>query len=108
MLPFLAPLMLIGLVGVSIPIIIHLLNRRRYEVVDWGAMQFLQLSEAVRAAGNAPGADARAGELLEQARWRVLRAETSCNFFWGEAWVERCYQDLDAATSSLDHAALLS
>jgi hypothetical protein len=48
MLPFLAPLMLIGLAGVSIPIIIHLLNRRRYEVVDWGAMQFLQLSEAVR------------------------------------------------------------
>ena len=23
--------------------------------------------------------------LLEQARWRVLRAETSCNFYWGEA-----------------------
>ncbi len=34
---------------------------------------------------------------LEQARWRLLRAETSCNFFWGEAWVARCHQDLDEA-----------
>jgi hypothetical protein len=41
-------LMLAGLAGVSIPIIIHLLNRRRYNVVDWGAMQFLQLSETTR------------------------------------------------------------
>jgi hypothetical protein len=41
-------LMLAGLAGVAIPIIIHLLNRRRYNVVDWGAMQFLQISEATR------------------------------------------------------------
>src|SRR5690242_10176797 len=41
-------LMLCGLAGVAIPIIIHLLNRRRYNVVDWGAMQFLQVSEATR------------------------------------------------------------
>ena len=34
--------------AVSIPILIHLLNRRRYNVVDWGAMQFLQLSETTR------------------------------------------------------------
>src|SRR5437870_7056440 len=42
------PLMLLGLAGVAIPIIIHLLNRRRYNVVDWGAMQFLQVSETTR------------------------------------------------------------
>ncbi len=34
---------------------------------------------------------------LEQARWRLLRAETSCNFFWGESWVPRCHGDLDEA-----------
>jgi hypothetical protein len=32
----------------AIPPIIHLLNRRRYEVVDWGAMRFLQISETTR------------------------------------------------------------
>src|SRR5262245_28513919 len=46
--PFLNTAMLIGLAAVVIPPIIHLLNRRRYEVVDWGAMQFLQVSEVTR------------------------------------------------------------
>src|SRR5438132_5254833 len=40
--------MLLGMVGVAIPPLIHLLNRRRYDVVDWGAMQFLQISEVTR------------------------------------------------------------
>jgi hypothetical protein len=40
--------MLVGLAAVAIPVIIHLLNRRRYDVVDWGAMQFLQISETTR------------------------------------------------------------
>jgi alpha-amylase/alpha-mannosidase (GH57 family) len=38
---------------------------------------------------------------LENAHWRLLRAETSCNFFWGEDWVNRCHQDIDAAWDSL-------
>ena len=33
--------MLFGLVAVAIPIIIHLLNRQRATIVDWGAMRFL-------------------------------------------------------------------
>ncbi len=33
--------MLIGLAGLSVPIIIHLLNRRRAQVTRWGAMRFL-------------------------------------------------------------------
>jgi von Willebrand factor type A domain/Aerotolerance regulator N-terminal len=41
-------MMLAGLAAVAIPPIIHFLNRRRYEVVDWGAMQFLQISEITR------------------------------------------------------------
>lgn len=40
--------MLVGLLAVLIPPIIHLLNRRRYDVVPWGAMQFLQVSEQTR------------------------------------------------------------
>src|SRR6266446_7009560 len=41
-------LMLAGLAGLAIPPLIHLLHRRRFDVVDWGAMQFLQVSEATR------------------------------------------------------------
>jgi hypothetical protein len=45
---FLNLVMLFGLIAVVIPPLIHLLNRRRYNVVDWGAMQFLQISETTR------------------------------------------------------------
>jgi Aerotolerance regulator N-terminal/von Willebrand factor type A domain len=40
--------LLFGLVAVVIPPIIHLLNRKRFEVVRWGAMRFLQVSERTR------------------------------------------------------------
>jgi hypothetical protein len=38
---FLNSWLLLGVLGVSIPVIIHLLNRRHAKVVDWGAMRFL-------------------------------------------------------------------
>ena len=41
---FLMPLLLIGLAGMSIPVIIHLLHRQRTQPVQWGAMQFLRTS----------------------------------------------------------------
>src|SRR5215510_710070 len=41
-------LMLAGLAALAIPPLIHLLNRRRFDVVDWGAMQFLQVSQTTR------------------------------------------------------------
>src|SRR5438128_846353 len=40
--------MLAGLGALIIPPLVHLLNRRRHDVVDWGAMQFLQVSETAR------------------------------------------------------------
>src|SRR5262245_19149109 len=39
---------LAGLAAVAIPPIIHFLNRRRHDVVDWGAMQFLVVSPVKR------------------------------------------------------------
>ncbi|HEY0454988.1 MAG TPA: BatA domain-containing protein, partial [Verrucomicrobiae bacterium] len=41
---FLNPIMLFGLLAVSVPIIIHLLNRRKFQKVVWAAMKFLQIS----------------------------------------------------------------
>ncbi len=40
--------MLAGVAGAAIPVLIHLLNRRRTTVVDWGAMQFLELGRRAR------------------------------------------------------------
>ncbi|MBI3864212.1 MAG: BatA domain-containing protein [Planctomycetia bacterium] len=38
---FIQPLLLFGLPLVALPIIIHLINQRRYQTVRWGAMMFL-------------------------------------------------------------------
>lgn len=40
--------MLIGLAGMAVPILVHLLSRKNYDVVDWGAMQFLELGQRTR------------------------------------------------------------
>ena len=39
---------------------------------------------------------------LEEATWRLLRAETSCNFYWGEAWVGRAEADLEVSRQALE------
>ena len=44
---------------------------------------------------------------LENGAWRLLRAETSCNFYWGEAWVPRAHHDLDQAARHLQQAQRL-
>lgn len=38
---FLQPIMLLGLPLVALPILIHLINQRRYQTTRWGAMMFL-------------------------------------------------------------------
>ena len=40
--------MLVGLLGAAVPVVIHLLNRRRDPIVDWGAMQFLDIGRKAR------------------------------------------------------------
>ena len=40
--------MLVGLAGVLLPIIAHLLSRKTFDVVDWGAMQFLKLDPSAK------------------------------------------------------------
>ncbi len=40
--------MLFGLAALAIPVLIHLLRRRRHEIVAWGAMQFLPTGVATR------------------------------------------------------------
>ena len=46
---FLNPWMLVGLSGIGIPILIHLLNRYRHRELDWAAMELLRRALVVRA-----------------------------------------------------------
>ena len=40
---FLNTAMLFGLLATALPILVHLLSKKNYDVVRWGAMQFLEL-----------------------------------------------------------------
>ncbi len=42
--------------------------------------------------------------VLHEAHWRLLRAETSCHFYWGDAWVYRNHSDLDGVQWHLGEA----
>jgi hypothetical protein len=71
-------------------------------------IRLAEISQAVHGARcNAIAISARDPELyrlLAEAHWRAFRAETSCNFFWGEAWAHRLHHDLDQASRLLDEA----
>ncbi|MBW3541728.1 MAG: VWA domain-containing protein [Planctomycetes bacterium] len=45
---FLNPWLLYGLIGLSLPVLAHLISKRRYDIVHWGAMQFLELGRNAR------------------------------------------------------------
>ncbi len=62
-------------------------------------------SESPEAAAASQSINARPAALpqrLEEAQWHLLRAETSCNIFWGEAWCDRATADLDITAEVLD------
>jgi von Willebrand factor type A domain/Aerotolerance regulator N-terminal len=40
--------MLAGLAGIALPVIAHLLSRKKYDLVEWGAMQFLELDPSAK------------------------------------------------------------
>ena len=45
---FINPIMLVGLAGVLIPVLVHLLRTQKHDVVEWGAIQFLELERVTR------------------------------------------------------------
>jgi 4-alpha-glucanotransferase len=58
-----------------------------------------ETSQALHAARQASNPEFQ--NRLSGAYWRLLRAQTSCNFFWGEAWLPACHRDLDEAWAIL-------
>jgi len=61
-----------------------------------------QALDRARTQAQALGLEEATGADLEEATWRLLRAETSCNFFWGEAWVGRAEADLEVSRQALE------
>jgi alpha-amylase/alpha-mannosidase (GH57 family) len=57
-----------------------------------------------RAADRLPDRPPTLDEHLHEAHWRLLRSQTSCNLYWGEAWVPRLHADLNEAEFYLREA----
>ncbi|MBT8043968.1 MAG: BatA domain-containing protein, partial [Verrucomicrobiae bacterium] len=45
---FLNPLLLLGALGIALPILAHLFNQQKVNKTDWAAMQFLDRNVRVR------------------------------------------------------------
>lgn len=45
---FMNPLLLLGVIGISLPILAHLLNKHKFKQTEWAAMQFLNRNVRVR------------------------------------------------------------
>ncbi|QJD29906.1 polysaccharide deacetylase family protein [Methylococcus geothermalis] len=65
-----------------------------------GLAELQALSDALHAELDRAGAQPAHCE-LDTALWHLLRAETSCNFYWGEDWVVRARADLAEARAAL-------
>jgi alpha-amylase/alpha-mannosidase (GH57 family) len=61
-----------------------------------------RVHEARWQAGERHETDPKVWERVEDAMWHLLRAETSCNFFWGESWVDRAEADLAHVREALE------
>jgi alpha-amylase/alpha-mannosidase (GH57 family) len=65
--------------------------------------EFHKMADAVARAGD-PDPDPELARVMNEAHWHLLRAETSCNFYWGEAWVHKSHADLDSVAWHLGEA----
>jgi len=66
-----------------------------------------EFHKVTQAAGQVHDPKPDLARVLREAHWRLLRAETSCNFYWGEAWVHKTHADLDSVAWHLGEAKAL-
>ncbi|MEJ2386602.1 MAG: glycoside hydrolase family 57 [Chromatiaceae bacterium] len=78
------------------------------EIQRQGLEALQQLSDEIHEtrahAGGQALSDVDIGRDFEEALWHLLRAETSCNYYWGEAWVPRAEADMAIARAALERA----
>ena len=88
---------LAGLVAAAGPVIIHLLNRRRYRVINWAAMDFLL--EALK----------RNRRILQVRDLLLLALRTACVLLFGLALARPYFSEQQGASGSNEplHAVLL-
>jgi 4-alpha-glucanotransferase len=82
-------------------------ERQRQAIADSAAVS-RAIHDARWFAGERGVIEGPESDALAEALWHLLRAETSCNLYWGEAWVPRAEADLHAARLALERAVELA
>ncbi len=75
---------------------------RQKQTIDAFAKVSRMVHDARWHAGERGVSEGPEAQAIEEAMWRLLRAETSCHLYWGEAWVPRAEADLDASRAALE------
>lgn len=81
-----------------------LLQKKGWDEIRNASRYYREVQQALGAAGNAAADAPETRQLITQAYDHILRAETSCNFYWGNAWVHKSFDDLERAYHLLDTA----
>lgn len=82
-------------------------ERQRQAVADY-AETSRAIHDARWFAGERGVTEGPESDALAEASRYLLRAETSCNLYWGESWVPRAEADLQAARLALERAVTLA
>jgi alpha-amylase/alpha-mannosidase (GH57 family) len=81
-----------------------LLQKKGWDEIRNASRYYREVQRAFETAQDAVNDPAGVRQLIVDAYDCILRAETSCNFFWGSAWVHKSFDELERAYHLLDTA----
>ncbi|NEX20841.1 glycoside hydrolase family 57 [Thiorhodococcus mannitoliphagus] len=82
-------------------------SERQRDALEAFAELSKQVHDARWLAGERGVTEGPESGAIEAALWHLLKAETSCNLYWGEAWVPRAEAEQQASRDALARATAL-
>jgi alpha-amylase/alpha-mannosidase (GH57 family) len=81
-----------------------LLQKKGWDTVADVSAYYQKVKKAFDEKGAEVANPEEARDLITKAYDHLLKAETSCNFYWGSRWVHRSFDELEQAYALLDRA----
>ncbi|MDD3181083.1 MAG: hypothetical protein PHQ04_12190 [Opitutaceae bacterium] len=81
-----------------------LLQKKGWDEVRNASRYYREVQRAFEKGKAALKDEAEVRQMIVEAFDCILRAETSCNFYWGSSWVHKSFDDLERAYHLLDMA----
>jgi 4-alpha-glucanotransferase len=84
-----------------------LLQKKGLDELHKASAYYQEIKKRFDSSGQASSNPEEVVHMITEAYDHILKAETSCNFFWGSQWVCRSFDDLERAYLLLNRAASL-